>query len=123
MTDQDFINNGFKQYPTTDIDHKDVETLFQKRYDDDIGKRYFITVKKWRGWTHPYTGEHFPPSYEYETQFYKRNTHEALDLLFHSQWKLEDVEDYLKKLFNTGLFFIIILFDDDSLTLLTIYGL
>ena len=104
MTDQDFIDLGFREYPPTRFEHEGVEKIFQKRYDDDIGKRYFIDISKWRGGTHPYTGDRFPESYEYDTQLYSKNKHDAVDIKFHSSWELKDVEDYLKKLFNTGLF-------------------
>lgn len=108
MTDQDFISRGFKRFPPTPhLDPDSMETHFQKRYDDEVGKRYFITVNKWKAFEHPYTHEKFEPSYEYSIQLYKkggRHDAKAVDLLFHSTWTLDEVEDYMQKLFDTGLF-------------------
>lgn len=108
MTDNDFLSKGFKQFPITPIiDPDGMETHFQKRYDDEIGKKYFITVNKWKSYTHPYTRETFPPTYEYDVQLYQkggRYTAKAIDLLFHSTWTIEEVENYMEKLFQTGLF-------------------
>lgn len=104
MTDLDVLKAGYKEYPKTCFDHPSVLRCFQKRFDDDVGKRYFIDIKKWEGCIHPHTGKSVDAEYEYDTQMYKKGSHDAVDILFHSSWKLEDVEDYLKKLFNTGLF-------------------
>ena len=104
MTDKDFLKQGFHQFPPTQFDSSGVETCFQKRYDDDKGKKYFITVKKWSGWVHPHTGDKVPPGYEYDVQLYKKDDHDAIDLLFHSSWALADVEKYMEQLWNTGLF-------------------
>lgn len=104
MSDQDLINKGFHEYSPSAFDHESVETCFQKRYDDENGKKYFITVKKWKEFYHPHTHEVYPPNYEYDTQLYKKDGHDAVDVLFHSSWNIEDVEDYLEKLWGTGLF-------------------
>lgn len=108
MTDQDFIQRGFKQFPPTPrLDPDSMETHFQKRYDDEVGKRYFITVNKWKEFEHPYTHEKFESTYEYSVQLYKksgRHDAKAVDFLFHSTWTLDEVEDYMQKLFETGLF-------------------
>ena len=108
MTDQYLIEKGFHQFrPTPRLDPERIETKFQKRYDDIFGKKYFITINKWGEFKHPYTGEVFPASYEYDVQLHKKDDREnakAVDLLFHSTWGLEEVEEYMEKLFDTGLF-------------------
>ena len=104
MVDQELLDRGFMQYKPSEIDHESVEACFQKRYDDEKGKKYFINVKKWASYVHPYSGEIFPESYEYDTQLYKKDDHDAINLLFHSTWSLDDVEDYIEKFWNTGLF-------------------
>ena len=104
MCDQDLLDQGFHEFRPTPFDSDSVETCFQKRYDDEQGKKYFITIKKWKAWRHPHTGELTLPSYEYDVQLYKKDDHDAMDILFHSSWALKDVEDYLEKLWNTGLF-------------------
>ena len=108
ITDQDFLNRGFKQFqPTPHLDPEAMETHFQKRYDDEVGKRYFITVNKWMAFKNYYTGEEFPATYEYDVQLYKkdgRHDAKAVDFLFHSTWNIDEVEEYMQKLFETGLF-------------------
>lgn len=104
MTDLDFLENGFHKFQPTQFDSDGVEACFQKRYDDEVGKKYFITVKKWRPMTHPHTKETFGPGYEYNVQMYKKGSHDAVDILFHSSWTLKDVESYMEQIWNTGLF-------------------
>ena len=105
MSDDDLLEKGYVKFKPSKFDGDNVEVLFQKRFDDDIGKKYFITVKKWKAWKHPYTLETFPSVYEYNIQMYKKGDRDlALDLLFHSSWNLIDVEKYTDELWNTGLF-------------------
>lgn len=105
MSDDDLLEKGYIKFKPSKFDSDNVEVLFQKRFDDDIGKKYFITVKKWKAWKHPYTLETFPSVYEYNIQMYKKGNRDlALDLLFHSSWNLIDVEKYTDELWNTGLF-------------------
>lgn len=105
MNDSDFLRAGYKEFSRGQLDSEGIETCFQKAYEDLLGRTaYFITVRKWKGFYHPYSGESFPPSYEYNVQLYKKDDHDAIDLLFHSSWDLHSVEDYMEKLWRTGLF-------------------
>lgn len=105
VSDQTFLDKGFTKYkPDYSFDNRDIEACFQKRYDDEQGKKYFITAKKWSGFTHPYTGETFNPAYEYHIQLLSKDDRNAVDLLFHSSWELEDVEKYVEEIWKTGLF-------------------
>lgn len=99
-----FAEKGYKKYNPTPFDNEGIEARFQKRFDDEKGKRYFIDIVKWSGFTHPHTGKKFPPSYEYETQMYQKGTHNAVDFEFHSSWSLEEVEAFMEKQFETGMF-------------------
>ena len=102
MTDQSFLERGYTEYPPSSIDPQNVVKLFQKCFKDDIGKKYFITAKKWDSWRHPYTGDVIPPAYEYEIQLYAKGTENAIDILFHSSWDVESVEQHVADLFATG---------------------
>lgn len=104
MKDNEILDHGFHEYKPGVLDGHFTERCFQKRYDDEIGIKYFITIKKHIWPNHPYTGEEIPPSYECEVNFYQKGTHEALNLLYHNGWTLTDVEDYTEKLWNSGLF-------------------
>lgn len=102
LTDEMLIEKGYKEWPPSRWQHKDIEKFFQKRIRDDKGTRYFIDVEKWKEVVHPYTGETFPSSYVYKAQLYKRGTHDAFDMEFHSSWDLDDVEAFLENLFESS---------------------
>ena len=108
VTDQDFISRGFKQFsPTYPIDSDGIEIKFQKRYDDEIGKRYFITVSKWKPIVDHCAGKTWPSDYEYEVYFQKddgNDSTKAIKILLYAGWDIDEVEEYMQKLFETGLF-------------------
>ena len=106
MTDKYLIERGYEQYPPISSFYSDyIVAMFQKRFDDDFGKKYFINVLKW---SHDYIPENRrdewwqPYSYEYEIQITMSNDDNGIDLKFHSSWTLEEVEyfmeDYFKKM-------------------------
>ena len=102
MTDQDFLNKGYNEYPPSQFEDENVVKLFQKCFKDNIGKKYYITVDKWKEWTHPYTKKKYPPAYEYKVQLYANGTHNAIDILYHHTWTLDDVEKHVEDLFTNG---------------------
>lgn len=105
ITDELLCEQGFHKFAPGPLDNERVETMFQKRYDDEEGIKYFITIRKWGSATHPYTGDLIPVCYEGNVQLYGNGDKtDALDLLFHSSWELEDIERYLEMMWNTGLF-------------------
>ena len=53
---------------------------------------------------HPRTGEVIFSGFEYETQLYRADTHDAVDIEFHNSWTIDLVEEHLEKMFETGLF-------------------
>jgi len=91
------------KYKPTPFDSDGVETRFQKCFVDELGKKYFIDIVKWQP-MELNNGNRYGATYEYETQFYKKGTHDAVNIEFICSWSIEDVEDYLEKLFETGLF-------------------
>lgn len=104
ITDKDLLSQGFKEFKPGPFDSEHVEKCFQKCIRDEYGIRYFITVRKWMSFVHPYTGEVTPSQYESSVQLYQCGNQEALDLLFHSNWEMEDIEAALNKIWDTGLF-------------------
>ena len=105
MTDELFLESGFREFAPGPLDSRGVERCFQKRYDDEDGKKYFITVRKWSEQRHPHTGTVFPECYEYDVQLYHgEDKGDALDLKFHSSWTLDDVEETLERIWNLGCF-------------------
>ena len=104
LTDEFFLNRGYKKYPKTQLDSDIILYNFQKRFDDDSGKKYFIDVHKisheWmRDWDKQqewYT----PYSYEFSCQLYKKDTHSVMNIEFFSDWTIEQVEDFVESLFQ-----------------------
>ena len=47
ITDEYIKEHGFKEYNPTRFDNDSVILRFQKRYDDNFGKKYFIDILKW----------------------------------------------------------------------------
>lgn len=104
MTDEYLTGRGYKKYDPTEFDNESIVVRFQKCFKDNLGKKYFINVVKWSlefipkdmrdEWWQPY-------SYEYQVQITMFDTKKPLDLEFHSDWTLEEVEDYMCKLFDS----------------------
>lgn len=103
MNDEYLIKHGYRQYEPTKFDHSDVVARFQKRFDDNFGKKYFIDVLKWSNyyvpderrdnWWKPYT-------YEYEVQVNFGKEENYLNLKFFYGWSLEDVEKFMEDFFE-----------------------
>ena len=105
QSDEYFLSRGYRRYGKSQFDPECVECLLQKRFDDDKGKKYFITVKKWNWEKYKDKLGNTPlATYEYNTQFYKKDTHDAVDVDWHSSWNLEDVEKMAEDLWKTGWF-------------------
>ena len=104
LSTEELLERGYTQFiPNYQFKSKDIELCYQKRFNDKNGKKYFITINKWRAFT-MVNGTTIPSNFEYEVQLYSKNEHEPLDLLFHSDWTLDRVEKYMEQLWNTGLF-------------------
>ena len=103
MTDEYLIEQGYKKYNPTPFDNEYVVARFQKRFDDDFGKKYFINVLKW---SHDYVPVNRrdkwwkPFAYCYETQVTMFEGEKALNLEFFSDWTLEEVEKYMEEMFE-----------------------
>lgn len=106
LTDEYFINRGYNKYDKTPLDTESVMYNFQKRFNDENGKKYFIDIHKFdNSWTkEKYANQSWYKSYSYEysCQLYKKDTHDALDIDFHSSWTIEQVEEFVEKLFQSG---------------------
>ena len=96
MTDEYLIERGYKKYEPTRFDNESVVARFQKRFDDDFGKKYFIDVLKWSHdyvpvdrrdkWWKPFT-------YHYETWNGERRTRVQIEFSFHIPWQTKRTEN------------------------------
>ena len=95
LTDEKLLERGYKQYSPTPFDNSSIVARFQKRFDDDFGKKYFIDALKWSQeyvpldrrdkWWKPFV-------YEYEVQITIGENENSINLGFFSSWTIEDVE-------------------------------
>lgn len=99
--DDYFLNKGFTRFERTRFQSSGVAYNFQKKYLDEFGnKKYFIDIAKYDWtWTDKIDWDY---SYEISGQFYKRGTHDAVNMEFIS-WELEDVEIFLDEMLSLGL--------------------
>lgn len=102
MNDEYLLERGYRQYPTIPFDNDHIVARFQKRFDDDYGKKYFINVLKWSNDYIPesHRGDYWTPySYEYETQITMHEQEDPLNFHFFTSWTLEDVEKFMEDFF------------------------
>lgn len=103
MTDEYLLERGYKEYPTLPFDSNFVVARYQKRFDDNIGKKYFINAVKHSWYDVP---EHkrnkwwVPFTYEYEVQVTMFEEEKPINLQFFSGWSLEEVETFMAEFFN-----------------------
>jgi len=103
MTDEYILERGYKEYSPTPLDSEHIVTRFQKRFDDSIGKRYFIDVVKWSNEFIPmsHRGKWYEPfSYEYEVQVEMGEDERPINLHFFSSWTLGKVEEFMDEFFE-----------------------
>lgn len=105
-TDEYFINRGYEKWDRYNLQPDIVMCNFQKRFDDEVGKKYFIDVQKI---SHDWMPDHLKSTdsytlyeYTYSCQVYKKDTHAALNMEFFSDWSIEQVEEFIERLFQNG---------------------
>lgn len=112
--DEVLKEHGYHEFEPGKYDSQYIETKFQKRFDDEIGKKYFITINKWHSFTNPLSNEQYGPGYEFTTQF---NIHEnCIDLNLFSGWSVEEAEKQVEELWQTGKFDYYEVFDSNKYT-------
>ena len=89
---------GYKKYPANG--YKNADSLFQKRIDDEIGKKYFIDILcyDFRKFAHPNTDFSFEPHVQF-----REGSGDAVDvvLLLNEEKSLEEVEEFFDKMWKT----------------------
>lgn len=105
-TDDYFLDHGYKKYNKTPFQSDMILYNFQKRFDDDVGKKYFIDVHKatneWMRELDKQQSWYTPYSYTYSCQLYRKDTHAAVDMEFFSSWTIDQVEEFVENLFQSG---------------------
>lgn len=96
VTKEILIRNNYNQY---DVDRKiyseRVVAKYQKRLDDDSGKKYYIDVTEWS----------FPECendyyrFEFSVQFHKDDKPINI-ILFGNEWTIEEIEDLVDDMWH-----------------------
>ena len=105
VTNDDYIlSKGYSEEltPSYNKDHG-IDRRFYKRFTDDVGKKYIISINKYLPLTHPSTGNIIDLGYEYEV-YLEPKTGGALLLRFYAGAELDNVENNIEALFKTGLY-------------------
>lgn len=106
LTDQYFINRGYKKYDKTQFDSNMILYNFQKRFDDNKGKKYFIEIHKYTNeWMRDFDKQqewYKPYTHTFSCQLYKKDTHAPVNMEFFSDWTIEQVEEFVERLFQNG---------------------
>lgn len=104
MNDEYLLERGYKQFkPTPVLDNDSIVAKFQKRFDDDFGKKYFIDVAKW---SHNYVPADRrdkwwkPFSYAYHLYVTMSKEENPIFLEFGTSWTLENVEKFAEDFFE-----------------------
>lgn len=104
MNDEYLLECGYKQYePVPVLDNDSIVAKFQKRFDDDFGKKYFIDVAKW---SHDYVpvdrrGKWWKPfSYEYHLYVTMFEEEKPIYFNFGTSWTIEEVESFAECFFD-----------------------
>ena len=100
ITDEKILQAGYVEYTPPPINNEYVTKFFQKCFSDDMGKKYYIDIKRWDFPPHPYTSDPIPTSYEFEVQF---NTEDdrVMDLtLFSRGWTIENAEEFVEEMWQ-----------------------
>lgn len=74
--------------------------MFQKRFDDDKGKKYFIDVIICDEIINHTTGESFGYPVEYETQLTYGEEETPMNLGLFAGWEIADVEKKVEEIFT-----------------------
>lgn len=91
---------GFHEYSPTRFDSSGVCICFQKRYDDERGKKYFLNAKVYDFTFTDKVRENYHISFS--CQLYQKGTHDALNIEF-IDWNIDQIEKFVDNLFDTGM--------------------
>lgn len=100
---EQLLERGYGEYEPSRFD-KGVERVFQKHFDDDYGKRYYLDIKMYAQYADPYGLEESGPVFDVFAQMYRKDTHNAVNLSCLRDWSIVDAEAFFEELFESGMF-------------------
>lgn len=100
ITDERIRQAGYTEYAPPPIDNECVTKFFQKCFKDDVGKKYYINIKRWDFPSHLYTGESIPTPYEFEVQFNTKDDRVMNLILFSHGWTIKNAEEFIEEMWQ-----------------------
>lgn len=105
MTNREIVKKELKdkffhEYKKVPWQSDSLKHLYQKRYRDEKGTKYFIDVEEWEI-RHPSTGEDLG-GYEIKSQLYTKNYHDAINITFLDN-TISTAEAFIDKLFDADM--------------------
>ena len=101
-TTQYLEEKGYKYYESM---KQYSDALYQKKFSDENGVKYFISVDHYdfHNITMPEEARR-NYEFEYSTQLVDKVTHCPVQITLFAGWQIDDVEKHLEDLFETGLY-------------------
>lgn len=100
ITDEKILQAGYTEYEPSSIDGEYVTKFFQKCFKDDVGKKYYIDIKKWDFPPYLNAGHKIPTSYEFYVQLNTQDDR-VMDLtLFSHGWTIENAEAFVEDMWQ-----------------------
>ncbi len=96
---KELLERGYHEYEPTRFDSDLVIKRYQKRFDNAIGKKYYIDVEEHRE-LNLFDGTVIPTSYEFTTQFTKDDSPINIRW-FSGDWTIDSVEAFAEEMWNT----------------------
>lgn len=118
MTDNGLMLRGYQRYPVEENEMDTVDSRFIKPFCDEKGNElYALVITKLRMYMDAFAKYNrkdgsvsredrlMGPFYEYEVLMHDKNKRNCIvTVSFSSDWTIDDVENRVKALYDTGLF-------------------
>ena len=101
MNENSFLERGYARFSPGPYDSEFVECLFQKRVDDEVGKKYFISVKKYLPFVKD-GKEIASESFEFGINLTDKATDKPVNINLYSGWTIEEAEARAEEFWNMG---------------------
>ena len=93
---------GYKPFKPPDLPHfAYIEKAYQKRFDDNIGKKYFIEAYLYEDFELQ-NGKTIRGGVEFDTQIMDKENGCPINIRFFSGWSVDEVEERMESLFKSG---------------------
>ena len=95
-------NKGYSEFvpPTILSKFENVLFAFQKRFDDEKGKKYFIDIYIHKELVHPYTNESLGFAIESSTQLTFGEERYPVNIELFAGWSIEEIENKVQEIWE-----------------------